>query len=107
MTDRNQFRLIDRSLHEAIMDGNRRQAQLIIEKHDGDVNSQDQYGASPALLAAKRNDFEMLQLLVEKGADVTLSDYMGFTAMQWAQENRNEKMADFIEEHSNPAQMRM
>lgn len=94
------LRPVDESLLEAVLDGNHERVQLIIKDYNGDVNAQDAYGASPALLAAKRNDLKMLKILVQEGADVALSDKLNNSPMHWAQHNHNQEMIEFIEEQS-------
>ncbi|WP_454781982.1 ankyrin repeat domain-containing protein [Legionella sp. WA2022007384] len=91
---------MDESLCEAVLDGDLEQVQLIVKEYGGNVNAQDKYGASPALIAAKRNDLEILEFLVGSGADLKVSDDLNQTPMDWAEHNRNEKMIDFINEHT-------
>lgn len=89
----------DEMLLEAVLDGNKDQVELIVKKYNGNVNAQDKYGASPALLAAKRNDLEMLKYLVDNGADLNVSDGLNQTVMHWAKHNKNDDMVEYLENH--------
>jgi uncharacterized protein len=91
---------VDESLLEAVSDGDKEQVTLIIDNYGGDVNALNQYGASPALLAAKRNDLKMLILLVERGANVVLSDGLNQSPLYWAKHHKNQNMIDFIDNQS-------
>ncbi|KTD04973.1 ankyrin repeat domain-containing protein [Fluoribacter gormanii] len=103
---RTKFNLMDESLCEAVLDGDLEQVQIILNEYDGNVNAQNKYGMTPALLAAKRNDLEILEYLVGKGADLKLSDGLNQTPMDWAEHNKNEKMIDFINEHTTQSYMK-
>jgi ankyrin repeat protein len=97
----------DESLCEAVLDGNINQVELIVKNYGGNVNAQNQYGASTALLAAKRNDLNILKFLVLEGADLTISDDFHQTPMDWAQHNKNDDMIAFIEQTLNNASLKI
>ncbi len=91
---------IDASLLGAVLDGNLEYTKMLITQYKANVNAQDAHGASPALYAAKRNDLNILKYLVEKGADLRLSDLLNKTPLSWAQYNKNDEMITFIEDQS-------
>ena len=67
-----------------------------------DVNIIDEFGLTAAIVAAKRNDLEVLNILKERGADLSLKDKMGQDALFWARQNKNHVMIELIsQQHSN------
>ena len=64
-------------LHSASQDGNIQLAQYLIEDQKVNVNVTDDNGYTPLMYAAGRLRFDVVNLLIEKGADVNLerSDY--------------------------------
>jgi uncharacterized protein len=78
------------------------QAALVqgLIKQGYNVNGTDCHGISPALVAAKRNDFEMLKVLAAAGAKLGAEDLVGETPLFWAQYHKNRDMVEFIEEQS-------
>jgi len=65
-----------------------------------DVNNPDKYGNYAVIVAASRNDFETLKLLVEAGAKLNVFNRMGDDALIWAVRNDNMRMKDYIEENT-------
>ncbi|OAL29898.1 hypothetical protein AYO22_01804 [Fonsecaea multimorphosa] len=61
-----------------------------------DVNSQDSYGTTPLILAAKNCHKLAAQLLLEKGAEINARNNRGETALYWAARNGHEAMVDFL-----------
>ncbi|MES2765326.1 MAG: ankyrin repeat domain-containing protein [Bacteroidota bacterium] len=51
---------------------------------------------TPVAVAAENNDFKTVKLLVKHGADVRIKDDNGFRAFDYAVENKNEEMIEFI-----------
>lgn len=51
------------------------------------VNAADNFGNTPLITAAMRNSPEIILLLLESGADATISDYKGKKAIDYAAEN--------------------
>ncbi len=68
--------------------------QLLSERQI-DVNKSNEYGINAALVAAERNDLEMLKLLVEHGARLDVKDGMGRTPIGWAERNENAEMIEY------------
>lgn len=67
-----------------------------------DVNHQEKNGATLLIYAAKNADLpddaqrEMIRLLLEKGADKSLKDKEGKTALKWAQERKLKAAIDAL-----------
>ena len=58
--------------------------KYLVEEHGADVNARDLNGYSPVHHAASRGDNELIEYLVEKGADVTLVSRRGQTTVDMA-----------------------
>ncbi|HMB62216.1 MAG TPA: ankyrin repeat domain-containing protein [Eudoraea sp.] len=80
------------SFCKAIMQGDYDTVKRMIELGE-DVN-QKSLGMSPAIFAARYNKAEILQLLIEHGADLRAKDDKGFTAKKHAElSNATEALA--------------
>lgn len=66
-----------------------------------DPNVQNEDGTTPALRAAERNDLQILQLLIDKGAKMDTADKMGFTPIDLARRNENKDMIELINDTIN------
>jgi ankyrin repeat protein len=62
-----------------------------------DPNVLSNNGVTSAIIAAECNNLEMLQILIDAGADVSIADPMGWTPLKCALENKNQTMIDLIE----------
>lgn len=71
------------SFCKAIMQGDFDTVKRMIELGE-DVN-QKSLGMSPAIFAARYNKAEILQLLIDNGADLTVKSDKGFTAKKHAE----------------------
>lgn len=67
----------------AIAKGDVETAKKIIE-YGASVNERSN-GLTPLMLAARYNNVELVNFLIEKGADVKLKDEKGFTALKYAE----------------------
>jgi len=56
-------------------------------------------GMTPLLYASKWNNFELVKLLVEKGANVNARAVDGSTALSFAQTNGNNAISSYLTEH--------
>lgn len=61
------------------------------------INIVDEYGRSATIIAAERNDFEMLKMLVDAGAKLDVKDKFESSPLEQAKKNNNQEMIDFIE----------
>jgi len=66
-----------------------------------DINMADDFGNCAVLVAAERNELDMLKLLVTLGANLDVLDKDGYTPLKWAQDYKNQEMIDFIQETIN------
>jgi len=63
-----------------------------LSRHDAD-------GMTPLLYASKWENFEMVKLLVENGANINIQAVDGNTALSIAQKNNNERIINYLLEH--------
>ena len=82
-------------LHMAIYKQHPEVAQMLIEK-GADVNLKDEFGLTPLMYCALRNDLQTANLLEEKGANMNAKDNEDKTAMDIAQMNEHTEMENFI-----------
>ncbi|KAF6808991.1 hypothetical protein CPLU01_15581 [Colletotrichum plurivorum] len=71
--------------------------KLLAERRDVDVNSRSVEGRSPIFWPASRGDEPMVVTLMEAGADPTIRDCNGNTAINMARQNCHEEIAEMLE----------
>ena len=64
------------------------------------VHEKDKFGNTPAIIAASRNDYTMLETLIKSGASVDDFNDDGQNCSTWAKVNGNQQMLDLIKKHS-------
>ena len=64
-----------------------------------DVNVENNLGLCPVLIAARRNDFNILKELADAGASLDVTDNFGETVIQWANHHNNQEMINFIDDN--------
>lgn len=65
-----------------------------------DPNTRDLMGRTPVMLVCVHGEYEMLRLLLKKGADPTLIDFGTRTALSYAKEyNRKSCIRVLTQEH--------
>lgn len=73
-------------LNFAVDDGLVDVAKYLLEKGQVPLNTLDYTGWAPLHLAAGHNNLELLNLLLEKGADANIKDVDGNTPLAWAKQ---------------------
>ncbi|XP_052256037.1 ankyrin repeat domain-containing protein 17-like isoform X2 [Dreissena polymorpha] len=92
-------RLVKTALHQAVLDGRLHQARLLVEKHGVSVNVKDVYGRTPLMLTSMIDDepgSKMAKIFVFAGANLSIRDNMGRTALAMACVSGKEKIVDEI-----------
>merc|ERR1711865_1234405 len=74
------------------------QSMMDDEEERVDVNMQDQCGCPPLHWAASVGRIDNVQLLLEFGADDTITNYMGLTALGWARARNKSRIEDQLEQ---------
>jgi len=62
-----------------------------------DVNQADRYGNRAVLMAALRNDMEILKELIKAGARLDVEDHYHHSPRSWAEENGSDEMVRLID----------
>lgn len=70
-------------IHWAASDGKISSLRFLIDKRQ-DINAQDGNGCSPVIIATQHNHPTCVIFLIKNGADTTLRDGNGDTALHWA-----------------------
>ena len=60
------------------------------------INEKNCDGDCALTLAAKYNNFAMVKLLCEHGANIYAQDSLRHSALDWAREHKNQQMEDFL-----------
>lgn len=77
--------------------GNYNVVEFLIKENYFDVNSNDLVGDTALIVATKNNQAQIVQLLLELGADKSLKDSSGKTAYDYAVESNNKDVISILE----------
>ena len=70
------------------------------------ADAKTKYGATALAFAAERGHLEVVQLLIERGADVNNQDeFYGFTPRTWAQFGGHQQVVKLLDEHGGKLNM--
>lgn len=62
-----------------------------------DINVKDRtFGYTPLIVAARQGHIDIVQILLERGADVEATDNYGSTALYWAKKNQREEIVQLL-----------
>jgi ankyrin repeat protein len=80
-------------LHEMVWEGDVRKARLLLD-HGADINAVDEeFRSTPLGFAARWNRRDMVQLLLQRGADLNKSGASWATPLAWAEKKGHQKIA--------------
>lgn len=85
---------------ELVEVGNTTAVKRLMDTRKPDVNYADEDGKCPILIAASRNDLDMLRLLISFGAEVGVKDIYGRSVQHYARKHHNEAMESIVIECS-------
>lgn len=89
-------------LHEAAQKGNLSLVKELIKKRKVDVNLKNESGHIPIQLAVLHNYYEIVDLLIESGSDLTSQDNSGWSILHFAAVNgNNEKIIERLLKEPN------
>lgn len=79
--------------------GNIQKVKDLLEQ-GSDVNATDAFGRTPLMLAAMGNSQELINLLLEYGADINAKDFSaGKTALQFAKDFKQKQTIETLQQH--------
>jgi ankyrin repeat protein len=68
--------------------------------HGAEINARDQEsGATPLAYAASLGRAEVVELLLDRGADAALKNIRGQTALELAEENNQKEITELLRRH--------
>ncbi len=85
------------ALHYAARYGNKELIELCCQV-TADINIRDRYNKTPLILAGEADNIDAVAILLEKGADQTLTDYEGHSIAYYAEESGDERLKALLEE---------
>ncbi|XP_046558382.1 ankyrin repeat domain-containing protein 29-like [Haliotis rubra] len=83
-------------LHDACWNGNLAEVKRILDTGRADVNCRDVLGLTPVMSAAWGGHRDVVELLVIRGADVSLMDNVGDNILHWACGRGDRKTVEFV-----------
>ena len=83
------------ALHQAIVDGDVKQVQLLIEG-GADISAQNRMGWTPLHTAVRNRKQDVVKLLIEKGADVNSTGGVGRMPLHFAVETRQIEVVELL-----------
>ena len=92
------------SLHAAAYSGSEAIARLLLEHGAVLEDKANISGATPLLLAAEENHVEVAELLIARGADLSIPDRDGFTPLSQAWAKKRTEMVRFLKQHGATCQ---
>jgi hypothetical protein len=90
----NMFRLATNNSVEEIQ-------QLLTTSTNVDLNAKDNFGWTALMMAACENSVDAFRLLLECGADLSVKDRTGNSAVSLARRNKHQEILSAIEEYQN------
>jgi ankyrin repeat protein len=84
-------------LHCAAYYGHGEACRALISTCRARIDSRDLFGNTPLILAAANNKLQCVEVLMELGADITLRNDEGKTALEWAREKGHAEVAALLE----------
>ena len=83
------------ALCEAV-DGKHTEVALALLAHGANPNVTDRFSRTPLLAATCNGDPELVSALLARGADMSSADALGYTALDWAQERKYDRIKDIL-----------
>ncbi len=76
-------------LHHAADKGHLEIAKMLIEKKADSINVKGHQRATPLCVASRAGNLDMVQFLLNSGADATIHDGNGYLPLHWATQNKH------------------
>lgn len=83
-------------IHKAAMEGDMAKVEVLIAENPGLTNAKDEMGLTPLIYAVSRGHRKVVELLLNKGADVNIQDNAGYSPVHIAAFSGNKEMLEFL-----------
>ena len=83
-------------IHKAAMEGDLDKVQALIAENPGLTDAKDKMGLTPLIYAVSRGHRKVVELLLNKGADVNIQDNAGYAPVHIASFRGNKEMLEFL-----------
>jgi len=91
------------TLHGLALQGDITKLEEFLEQHPRlNLDELDEYGFTALHLACDRGNADIAKLLLVKGANVTVKDADGLSALELARETNNESIVRLLEKYTSP-----
>lgn len=87
----------DKVFMELVSNGMTVGVSNMLDQGKADADALGENGERPIVAASYIGNIELVKLLVKHGADITLSNAHGITALMWAEENKNVELINYLE----------
>ena len=83
-------------IHKAAMEGDLAKVEALIAENPGLTDAKDEMGRNPLIYAVSRGHRKVVELLLNKGADVNIQDNAGYSPVHIAAFRGNKEMLEFL-----------
>jgi 7,8-dihydropterin-6-yl-methyl-4-(beta-D-ribofuranosyl)aminobenzene 5'-phosphate synthase len=83
-------------IHKAAMDGNMEEVKALIAENPDLTDVKDEQGLTPLFYAVIRGHKDVVELLLDRGADVNIQDNIGYSPLYVAAFRGNKEMLQFL-----------
>ncbi len=83
-------------IHKAAMEGDMAKVEALIAKNPALTDAKDEMGLTPLIYAVSRGHREVVELLLNEGADVNTQDDAGYSPVHIAAFRGNKEMLEFL-----------
>lgn len=86
-------------LMEAIINGEFEKVEELATEEN--INQKDDLGNTPLMVAVQYMDIEIIQLILDKGADPEIEDDLGISSLMMATESENKEIINLLKSHTS------
>ncbi|CAH6419795.1 Hypothetical protein HVR_LOCUS876 [uncultured virus] len=86
-------------LNELVSLGQKDDVRMLVQGEEYDINGRDKYGVGVVMKAVMRNDYEMLEMLIDLGAKVNVKWLTGESAYECAKGKGYDSIANLIKKN--------